>query len=42
LADKLHKALEYGDGLSIFNKVMQSEIKPSKKLLDSAANMIHE
>lgn len=42
LADKLHKTLEYGDGLSIFNKVMQSEIKPSKKLLDSAANMIHE
>ena len=42
LADKLHEALNKWDGFSIFNKVMQSRIKPSKKLLESAANMIHE
>ena len=42
LANKLHEALNKWDGFSIFNKVMQSRIKPSKKLLESAANMIHE
>lgn len=42
LADKLHRILEKGDGFSIFNKMMLSPIRPSKKLLESAANMIHE
>lgn len=42
LAKKLHDALEKWDGFSIFNKVMQSRIKPSKKLLESAANMLYE
>lgn len=42
LADKLHEVLQNWDGLSIFNKMALSPIRPSKKLLESAANMIHE
>ena len=42
LANKLHEVLQKWDGFSIFNKVIQSSIRPSKKLLDSAATMIHE
>lgn len=42
LANKLHEVLQKWDGFSIFNKVIQSNIRPSKKLLDSAATMIHE
>lgn len=40
LAGKLKQVLCKGDGFSIFNKMMQSPIRPSKKLLDSAAEMI--
>ncbi len=42
LAKKLHTLLCNGDGFSIFNKMMQSPIKPSKKLLESASKMIFE
>ena len=42
LANRLHNILCNGDGFSIFNKMMQSPIKPSKKLLESASQMIHE
>lgn len=40
LADKLKKLLTKGDGFEIFNRFMQSPIKPSKKLLESASNII--
>lgn len=36
---KLNELLCLGDGLTIFNRVMESKIRPTKKLLDSAANM---
>lgn len=39
LSLRLNKLLCLGDGLSIFNRVMDSRILPTKKLLDSAANM---
>lgn len=39
LAARLNTLLSKGDGLSIFNRVIDSRILPSKKLLDSAANM---
>lgn len=39
LSLKLNELLCLGDGLSIFNRVMDSRIRPTKKLLDSAANM---
>ncbi len=42
LANKLYEVLQKWDGFDIFNKVIQSNIRPSKKLLDSAAAMIHE
>lgn len=42
LAKDIYKALGGGDGLKIFNRVMHSPIRPSRKLLDSAANMVHE
>ena len=42
LADELHKALKNGRGFDIFNKMMNSPIRPSKKLLESAADMVHE
>ena len=42
LANLLSKTVGNGDGISIFNKMMNSSIRPSKKLLDSAANLIHE
>jgi Uncharacterized conserved protein len=39
LSMRLNKLLCLGDGLSIFNRVADSRIRPTKKLLDSAANM---
>ena len=42
LADVLKKALCGGNGFSVFNKVITSRILPSKKLLDSAAEMVDE
>ena len=42
LADLLKSILGNGDGLSVFNKMINSPIHASKKLLDSAANLIHK
>lgn len=42
LASKIHEVLEKWDWFSIFNKMVLSPIKPSKKLLEAASNMIHE
>ncbi len=40
LAKVLHDALSNGDGFSIFNKMMQSAIHPSTKLLDEVGDMV--
>ncbi len=40
LTGKLTKLLKNGDGLSIFNKVDQSPVRPSKKLLEEVSTMI--
>ena len=40
LTDKLTGLLKKGEGLSIFNKVMQSPIRPSKKLLNEVQTMV--
>jgi Uncharacterized conserved protein len=40
LAETLKKVLCGGDGYSIFNKMMSSRILPSKKLLESATEMV--
>jgi uncharacterized protein len=37
---KLKQLLGNGDGLSVFNKFMQSPIEPSKKLLESASKIV--
>jgi hypothetical protein len=37
LVEKLHQLLINGDGLSIFNKVINSPIRPSKKLLNDVS-----
>lgn len=42
LAHELFTALQNGNGFSIFNKMMSSPIRPSKKLLESAADMVHD
>jgi len=42
LAEELRKALEKGKGFDIFNKMMLSPIRPSKKLLEAASEMVHE
>lgn len=42
LAKHLYEALGNGDGAAIFSKMINSPIRPSKKLLESAANLIHE
>lgn len=42
LAQHLQQALGNGDGETIFHKMINSPIRPSKKLLESAANLIHE
>lgn len=40
LTDKLSRLLKKGEGLSIFNKVIDSPIHPSKKLLEEVSTMI--
>lgn len=40
LAQVLHDALANGDGFSIFNKMMQSAIRPSTKLLNEVGSMV--
>jgi len=40
LANKIKKLLEKGDGFEVFNRFMQSEIKPSKKLLENVSKII--
>lgn len=42
LTDKLTRMLKNGNGLSIFNKVMKSPIRPSKKLLNEVSAMIEQ
>lgn len=39
LAARINRLLCFGDGLRIFNNVQDSPIRPSKNLLDAAANM---
>lgn len=39
-ADKLKRLLSKGDGFEIFNRFMQSPIRPSKKLLENTAKII--
>ncbi len=40
LVEKLGMLLKNGDGLSIFNKMIQSPIRPSKKLLNEVTEMV--
>lgn len=40
LTEKLTRLLKKGEGLSIFNKVIQSPIRPSKKLLNEVKEMV--
>lgn len=40
LTEKLTGLLKKGEGLSIFNKVIQSPIRPSKKLLNEVSTMV--
>ena len=40
LSKKLKELLSEGEGFEIFNKFMQSPIKPSKKLLESASKIV--
>lgn len=40
LANRIKELLCEGDGFDIFNKFMQSPIKPSKKLLESASKIV--
>lgn len=42
LASAVRDLLCNGDGLSVFNKVQQSRVMPSKKLLDEAARLVHD
>lgn len=42
LANRLKELLSQEDGFDIFNKFMKSPIKPSRKLLDNASNVIKE
>lgn len=42
LAKALHRLLVSGDGLSVFNKVANSPIRPCSKLLDEAARLVHD
>ena len=42
LTEKLTGLLKKGDGLSIFNKVIDSPIRPSKKLLNEVTSMIEQ
>ncbi|MCX5870519.1 MAG: DUF2075 domain-containing protein [Deltaproteobacteria bacterium] len=40
LADKIKELLAHGDGFEIFNRFMQSPIRPTKKLLDNVSKII--
>ena len=40
LAKKIKSLLSKGDGFEVFNRFMQSEIKPSKKLLENVSKII--
>lgn len=40
LSQKLKTLLSNGDGFSIFNKFMQSPVRPSRKLLESASKIV--
>jgi uncharacterized protein len=40
LADKLKNLLSAGDGLEIFNRFMQSPVRPSLKLLENVSRMV--
>ena len=42
LVEKLGQLLKNGDGLSVFNKMMASPVRPSKKLLNEVATMIEQ
>lgn len=42
LKAELHRLLCNGNGLSVFNKVVASPIRPSKKLLEEASTMLDE
>jgi DUF2075 family protein len=42
LAEKIKSVLSGGDGYSIFNKMINSPIRPSKKLLESASKLVAE
>ena len=42
LVEKLGFLLKNGDGMSVFNKMMSSPIRPSKKLLNEVSTMIEE
>ena len=42
LTEKLTGLLKKGEGLSIFNKVIESPIRPSKKLLNEVTSMIEQ
>jgi len=40
LAEKIKHLLSKGDGFEVFNRFMQSEIRPSKKLLENVSKII--
>jgi len=42
IAERIKELLINGDGLQIFNRFMQSRIRPSKKLLDNVRGIIKE
>ncbi|MFH1510382.1 MAG: DUF2075 domain-containing protein [Candidatus Woesearchaeota archaeon] len=42
LADRLNELLSHEDGFDIFNKFMQSPVRPSRKLLDSASKVLKQ
>ena len=42
LVEKLSQLLKNGDGLSVFNKMMASPIRPSKKLLNEVTAMVED
>ena len=42
LVEKLSLLLKNGDGLSVFNKMMSSPVRPSKKLLSEVSTMIEQ
>ena len=42
LVEKLSQLLKNGDGLSVFNKMMSSPVRPSKKLLNEVTTMVQD